>query len=71
MQADDFSELQKSLNLSDRKMAEALGVTRQTWRNWRTGRPIPVFVQNAMRWMIAVRTLDPSNDNLPDKLKSQ
>jgi DNA-binding transcriptional regulator YiaG len=65
MDADEFSEIQQLLGLSDTKMAKALGVTRQTIRNWRTGGTWPPFARNAMRWMIALRRLDPANDNLP------
>jgi DNA-binding transcriptional regulator YiaG len=65
----EISDIQKSLGLSDGKMAAALGVTRQTWRNWRTGRPCPAFSQNAMRWMMELRRVSPANDNLPERMR--
>ena len=64
-------EIQRTLGLSDNKMAKALGVTRQTWRNWRTGCTCPVLAQNAMRWMLELRRLSPSNDNLPERVRYQ
>lgn len=70
MEVEDFKKLQTESSLSDRKIAEALGVTRQTWRNWRSGRVCPVFVQNAMRWLLAIRQLDPNNDNIPSALRN-
>lgn len=65
MTASDFRAVQQQLELSDGKLALALGVTRQTVRNWRTGSPCPLFAQNAIRWMLELRRLDPANDNLP------
>ena len=69
MDKDDFAAIQQALGLSDGKMAAALGVTRQSWRNWRTGRTCPVFVQNALRWMMELRRLEPANDNLPERVR--
>ena len=69
MNTEEINAIQKELGLSDNKMAQALGVTRQTWRNWRTGKPCPVFVQNALRWMMELRRLSPANDNLPTKIR--
>jgi DNA-binding transcriptional regulator YiaG len=63
--ADQIRELQAQLGLSDTKIARALGVTRQTWRNWRTGQTCPLFAQHALVWMMTLRRLDPANDNLP------
>lgn len=51
-------------------MAQALGVTRQTWRNWRLGCKCPLLAQNAMRWMLELRRISPANDNLPAKLRT-
>ena len=65
MTTEEIQNIQATIGLSDRKMAESLGVTRQTWRNWRIGSRCPVFVQNALRWMMTIRELDPANDNLP------
>ena len=64
-------EIQMSLGLSDNKMAKALGVSRQTWRNWRRGCKCPQLAQNAMRWMLELRRLSPANDNLPDRVRYQ
>ena len=61
--------IQQYLGMSDRKLALALGVQRQTVRNWRIGRPCPVLAQNALRWMLELRRLDPANDNLPPQVK--
>ena len=69
MTNDDLAGIQRLLGLSDGKIADALGVTRQTWRNWRTGRRCPAFAQNALRWMLELRRLEPSNDNLPERIR--
>jgi transcriptional regulator with XRE-family HTH domain len=69
MDHESIIRLQKSLGLSDGKLALALGVTRQTVRNWRIGSACPAFAQNALRWMMELRRLDPSNDNLPDLVR--
>lgn len=66
---DQIREIQHKLGLSDTKMAEALGVTRQTWRNWRTGRVMPEFAQRALMWMMELRRLEPVNDNLPPRIR--
>jgi DNA-binding transcriptional regulator YiaG len=65
----DLIALQKNLGLSDNKMAAALGVTRQTFRNWRTGRCFPLLAQNSIRWLMELRKLDPANDNVPERLR--
>lgn len=64
-------EIQMSLGLSDNKMAKALGVSRQTWRNWRRGCTCPQLAQNAMRWMLELRRISPANDNLPERIRYQ
>lgn len=69
MTTDEIIGMQKELGLSDGKMAKALGLTRQTWRNWRTGRACPIFAQQALRWMMELRRLHPDNDNLPPGVK--
>lgn len=61
--------IQQHLGLSDGKLGAAIGVQRQTVRNWRVGRPCPELAQNALRWVLELRRLDPSNDNLPDGLR--
>jgi hypothetical protein len=70
MTPEEIIAIQKELNLSDGKMAQALGVTRQTWRNWRRGCKCPLFAQNALRWMMELRRLDAANDNLPQRLRT-
>lgn len=65
MTTEEFREIQAKLGLSDGKLALALGVTRQTVRNWRIGCACPQFAQNSIRWMLELRRLDPANDNLP------
>lgn len=69
MTPQDMTNIQRSLGLSDSKMAAALGVTRQTLHNWRTGRGIPPLAQNAMRWMVELRKLSPHNENLPKQIR--
>ena len=66
---ENIASLQSNLGLSDNRMAAALGVTRQTFRNWRRGCKCPQLAQNAMRWMIELRRLSPSNDNLPARIR--
>lgn len=70
MTKDEIIAIQQELGLSDGKMAAALGLTRQTWRNWRTGRACPVFAQQALRWMMELRRLAPANDNLPERMRA-
>lgn len=65
MKPEEILAVQRQLGLSDTKIAAALGITRQTWRNWRTGQTCPVFAQKALVWMMTLRKLDPANDNLP------
>lgn len=65
----DMTDMQMSLGLSDGKMAAALGISRQTLHNWRTGRGIPLLAQNAMRWMMELRKLSPHNENLPKQVR--
>lgn len=69
MNSQELTDLQHRLGLSDNRMAQALGVTRQTWRNWRTGRPCPPLAQNAIRWLLELRRIQPANDNIPDRLR--
>ncbi len=69
MTPDEIKKIQEELGLSDGKMAQALGVTRQTWRNWRRGCKCPMFAQNSLRWMMELRRLSPANDNLPIKIR--
>ena len=65
----DISEIQRALGLSDNRLAQALGVTRQTVRNWRNGCMCPMLAQNALRWMLELRRIAPENDNLPDRVR--
>lgn len=70
MTREEIIAIQQELGLSDGKMALALGLTRQTWRNWRTGRACPIFAQQALRWMMELRRLQPANDNLPERVRA-
>lgn len=63
--------LQSALGLSDGKLAKALGVTRQTVRNWRRGCKVPQFADNSIRWLLALHAVDPANDNLPDAFRAK
>lgn len=65
MQQEFVITIQRELGLSDGKLASAIGVTRQTVRNWRSGGKCPDFAVNALRWMMELRRLEPANDNLP------
>lgn len=69
MTPEEIASIQKELGLSDGKIAQSLGVTRQTWRNWRRGCKCPMFAQNALRWMMELRRLDAANDNLPKRVR--
>jgi DNA-binding transcriptional regulator YiaG len=69
MTPEKISKIQQALGLSDNKMAQALGVTRQTFRNWRNGCKCPPLAQNAIRWMLELRRVDPQNDNLPTRIR--
>lgn len=69
MTPESINEIQRVLGLSDNKMAKAIGVTRQTWRNWRNGCTCPLLAQNALRWMIELRKISPANDNLPERIR--
>lgn len=64
-----ITDLQRSLGLSDSKMAAALGVTRQTLHNWRTGNGCPQFTRNAVAWMIELLRVDPDSDSLPEPFR--
>ena len=44
MKGSDILVLMKSLGLNQKKMAELLGVTRQTLNSYLRGRPIPLVV---------------------------
>ena len=70
MTPDEIIAIQKELGLSDGKMAKALGLTRQTWRNWRRGCKCPTFAQNSLVWMMELRRLEPANDNLPKGVRA-
>jgi DNA-binding transcriptional regulator YiaG len=70
MTTDEIIGIQTRLGLSDGKMAQAIGVTRQTWRNWRRGEKCPKFAQNALIWLMELRRLSPDNDNLPPKIRT-
>lgn len=69
MTTEEIVKIQQELGLSDGKLAQALGLTRQTWRNWRTGKACPTFSQLALGWMMELRRIQPSNDNLPTRVR--
>lgn len=69
MSPNELIEIQQRLGLSDNRMAQALGITRQTWRNWRTGKKVPTLAKNAIRWVMELRRVSPANDNLPARLR--
>lgn len=69
MTTDEIVGIQQRLGLSDNKMAECLCVTRQTWRNWRTGHPCPKFARNSLRWLMELRRIDPANENVPARMR--
>jgi DNA-binding transcriptional regulator YiaG len=66
---EEIISIQNQLGLSDTKLAAALGITRQTWSNWRRGKPCPPLARNAIRWMLTIRRIDPANDNLPQAVR--
>lgn len=70
MTPEQINAIQQELQLSDGKLAKALGVTRQTVRNWRRGCKCPLLAQNALRWMMELRRISPANDNLPAKIRA-
>lgn len=67
--AAQVSRIQLDFGLSDGKLARALNVTRQTVRNWRRGEPCPAFVQNALGWMLALYSIDPTHGSLPSGIR--
>ena len=69
IQPTELIAIQNKLGLSDNKMAAALGITRQTWRNWRTGKAMPDLAANAIRWLMELRRLSPANDNIPERMR--
>lgn len=71
MTVEEINAIQSELGLSDGKMALSIGVTRQTVRNWRRGCKVPAFAQNSLRWLLALRAVDPANDNLPPAFRAK
>lgn len=69
MKNTEIASVMADLGLSDGKMAIAVGVTRQTVRNWRRGAAYPPIAQNAIKWMMELRRIDPDNDNLPKNVR--
>ena len=69
IEPDQVIELQRRLGLRDTEIARALGVTRQTWRNWRKGRTIPYFVGHGLKAIGELYNLDPANENLPEGIR--
>ena len=66
---ENIALIQVKLGLSDTKIAAALGITRQTWANWRRGRSCPQFAMLSLRCIMELRRLDAENDNLPHTLR--
>lgn len=62
-------ELQRELGLTDTAMARALKITRQTWRNWRTGRSFPPFAAQSLVILSELRRIDSDNDSLPELVR--
>lgn len=76
MTPEDFQRAQAELGLSDGRMATVLGITRQSWRNWRTGRETKrggqrPLVELAIRALLELRRLDPENPTLPDAIRGK
>lgn len=69
MEVEYIACMQNKLGLSDTKIAAALGITRQTWANWRKGKSCPEFAQTALKCIMELRRIDASNDNLPPPLR--
>ena len=67
----DFVSIYNNLGISDGKLADAIGVTRQTVRNWRKSNSCPTFALNAMLWLSELRVADPINDNIPLVLRAR
>ena len=65
------AEIQHRLGLKDTEIARALGITRQTWRNWRLGRTIPYFVGHGLKAISELYRLDPANENLPESIRQK
>lgn len=68
---DEIIALQKQLGMNDTEIANALNVTRQTWRNWKTNRTIPYHVGHMIRAIGALINLDPANENLPEGIRQK
>lgn len=64
-----IAEVQRQLGLSDTKLASALGCTRQTVANWKKGRPFPPLAANAVRWVLELRRVDPTNTQIPAHIR--
>lgn len=69
MTPNDLVSIQATLGLSDTKLAAALGITRQTFSNWKKGKKCPPIASHAICWMMTLRRLDPANDNLPQAVR--
>ncbi|MBL0946235.1 MAG: hypothetical protein IBJ04_18115 [Hydrogenophaga sp.] len=77
MTPEQLAQWQDDLGLSDERMARALGLTRQTWRNWRVGHSgwkrgrLPPNVQTALRYLWTLMEVDPHNHTLPADLRGK
>ena len=62
-----FSQLRQSRHLTQRQIADALGITVQTVSNWEVGRAEPKLTIRQFKALL--RILDCSVEELPDELK--
>lgn len=47
----ELKKRREALSLSQREMAEALGVSARTYQGWEIGRPFPPYLDYAMKWI--------------------
>jgi len=66
-QESTFSKLRQSRHLTQRQIADALGITVQTVSNWEVGRAEPKLTIRQFKALLKV--LDCSVEELPDGLK--
>ncbi|MGF1515679.1 MAG: helix-turn-helix transcriptional regulator [Elainellaceae cyanobacterium] len=62
-----FSKLRQSRHLTQRQIADALGITVQTVSNWEVGRAEPKLTIRQFKALLQI--LDCSVEDLPDDLK--
>jgi transcriptional regulator with XRE-family HTH domain len=67
---EDIRLLQEDLRLSNTSFGKALGVSRQTIANLRTGSTaITEHMANSIKWLVSLYRIDPTNSALPDVLR--